>query len=71
MILVLGEAVGSAARGVRRVLGADFHQVGVVGFMVVAGIWWIYFDITAPSSAESCRMLRRGGRGVELGRGGD
>ncbi|HEX6760124.1 MAG TPA: hypothetical protein VF086_17220 [Propionibacteriaceae bacterium] len=24
----------------------------VLGFVVAAGIWWIYFDITAPSSAR-------------------
>ena len=25
----------------------------VLGFVVAAGIWWIYFDITAPSSARA------------------
>ena len=53
VILVLGEAVGSAARGVHDASWAPISiGVGVLGFAVVAGIWWIYFDITAPSSAR-------------------
>ena len=54
MILVLGEAVGSAARGVHDASWALISiGVGVLGFAVAAGIWWIYFDITAPSSARA------------------
>lgn len=53
VILVLGEAVGSAARGVHDASWAQISiGVGVLGFAVVAGIWWIYFDITAPSSVR-------------------
>jgi low temperature requirement protein LtrA len=53
VILVLGEAVGGAARGVHDASWAPISiGVGVLGFAVVAGIWWIYFDITAPSSAR-------------------
>ena len=53
VILVLGEAVGSAARGVHDASWAPISiGVGVLGFAVAAGIWWIYFDITAPSSAR-------------------
>ena len=53
VILVLGEAVGSAARGVRDASWAPISiGVGVLAFAVAAGMWWIYFDITAPSSAR-------------------
>jgi low temperature requirement protein LtrA len=53
VILVLGEAVGSAARGVHDASWAPISiGVGVLAFAVAAGIWWIYFDITAPSSAR-------------------
>lgn len=54
VILVLGEVVGGAATGVY-----DAHwagpaiAVGIAGFTVAAGMWWIYFDITAASSTES------------------
>jgi low temperature requirement protein LtrA len=53
VILVLGEAVGSAARGVHEASWAPISiGVGVLAFAVAAGMWWIYFDITAPSSAR-------------------
>jgi low temperature requirement protein LtrA len=53
VILVLGEAVGSAARGVHDAAWAPISiGVGVLAFAVAAGMWWIYFDITAPSSAR-------------------
>jgi Bacterial low temperature requirement A protein (LtrA) len=53
VILVLGEAVGSAARGVHDASWAPVSiGVGVLAFGVAAGMWWIYFDITAPSSAR-------------------
>jgi low temperature requirement protein LtrA len=56
VILVLGEAVGSAARGVHEAAWAPISiGVGVLAFAVTAGIWWIYFDITAPSSARELR----------------
>jgi low temperature requirement protein LtrA len=53
VILVLGEAVGSAARGVHDASWAPVSfGAGVLAFAVAAGMWWIYFDITAPSSAQ-------------------
>lgn len=54
VILVLGEAVGGAATGVY-----DAHwagpsiAVGIAGFAVAAGMWWIYFDVTATISTGS------------------
>lgn len=53
VILVLGEAVGSAARGVHDASWAPISiGVGALAFAVAAGMWWIYFDITAPSSSR-------------------
>ncbi|WP_181779064.1 low temperature requirement protein A [Pseudonocardia pini] len=52
VILVLGEAVGGAARGVYYAGWAPTAiAVGVVGFVVAATLWWTYFDTTAASSA--------------------
>ena len=59
VILVLGEAVGSAARGVHDASWAPISiGVGVLAFAVAAGMWWIYFDITAPSSARELQDVR-------------
>ena len=53
VILVLGEAVGGAARGVHDASWTLVPMVvGVLAFAVAAAMWWIYFDITAPSSTR-------------------
>jgi low temperature requirement protein LtrA len=72
VILVLGEAVGSAARGVHDASWAPISiGVGVLGFAVVAGIWWIYFDITAPSSARELQDVDEEGDGKSSSDAGD
>lgn len=50
IILVLGEAVGGAARGVHDASWAPLSVgTGALAFVVAAGMWWIYFDVTASS----------------------
>jgi low temperature requirement protein LtrA len=72
VILVLGEAVGSAARGVHDASWVPISiGVGVLGFAVVAGIWWIYFDITAPSSARELQDVDEEGDGKSSSDAGD
>jgi low temperature requirement protein LtrA len=56
VILVLGEAVGGAARGVHDASWAPIAiAVGALAFAIAAGMWWIYFDVTTPSSAPELR----------------
>jgi low temperature requirement protein LtrA len=56
VILVLGEAVGGAAIGVRDAeWGASAVAVGVAGFVIAAAMWWIYFDTAAAVSAAALR----------------
>jgi low temperature requirement protein LtrA len=58
VILVLGEAVGGAARGVYDASWAPIPiAVGGLAFAVAAGMWWIYFDVTTPSSAPKLREV--------------
>ena len=53
VILVLGEALGGVVRGVH-----DAHWAGpavlagLVGFVAVAALWWVYFDVGADESAD-------------------
>lgn len=50
VILVLGEAVGGAVRGVHDASWArDAAVGGAIAFVVAASMWWIYFDVTARS----------------------
>ncbi|MFF1612275.1 low temperature requirement protein A [Amycolatopsis sp. NPDC058278] len=56
VILVLGEAVGGAAIGVRDAeWGPDAVAVGVAGFVIAAALWWIYFDTAAAVGAAALR----------------
>ena len=53
VILVLGEAVGGAARGTHDASWAGPSLVvGVLGLVLAAGLWWSYFDVAASTSAE-------------------
>lgn len=54
VILVLGEALGGAARGTHDASWAGPSlAVGVLGLLVAASLWWTYFDVAAISSASS------------------
>ena len=53
VILVLGEAVGGAVRGVHDASWVGSAVlVGLTGFVVTAALWWVYFDIGADQSAD-------------------
>jgi low temperature requirement protein LtrA len=53
VILVLGEAIGGVVRGVHDASWArDAVLLGLLGFVVTAGQWWIYFDTGAEQSAD-------------------
>ena len=61
VILVLGEAVGGTARGVHDASWAPIAiAVGALAFAIAAGMWWIYFDVTTPSSAPKLREVEAG-----------
>ena len=52
VILVLGEAVGGAARGTHDASWAGPSvAVGIIGVVLAASLWWAYFDVAATSSA--------------------
>lgn len=56
VILVLGEAVGGVARGVHEVhWRAGGVLVALLGFVVVATLWWNYFDVTGRVAEVNLR----------------
>ncbi|MFG1645841.1 low temperature requirement protein A [Amycolatopsis sp. NPDC049252] len=56
VILVLGEAVGGAAIGVRDAGWSPAAvAVGLAGFVIAAAMWWIYFDTAAAVGAAALR----------------
>jgi low temperature requirement protein LtrA len=53
VILVLGEALGGVVRGVHDASWTGpAVMAGLVGFIVIAALWWIYFDVGADASAD-------------------
>jgi len=67
VILVLGEAVGGAARGVHDASWAPIAiAVGALAFAIAASMWWIYFDVTTPSSAPKLREVEAGEEDAQL-----
>ncbi|GAB2580252.1 hypothetical protein GCM10009593_18690 [Microlunatus antarcticus] len=53
VILVLGEAVGGAARGTHDASwAAPSVAVGIAGLLLAASLWWAYFDVAATSGAN-------------------
>lgn len=56
VILVLGEALGGAARGVHDAKWAGQSVVvGIVGAVIAIALWWIYFDVTESKSAAALK----------------
>lgn len=53
VILVLGEALGGAARGTHDAswIGPSV-AAGALGLVLAAAMWWCYFDIAASTSAQ-------------------
>ena len=61
VILVLGEAVGGAVRGVHDAFWAPSAVlVAAVGFLVAAGMWWVYFDVGGTDSADELEEAAEG-----------
>ncbi|HYP43823.1 MAG TPA: low temperature requirement protein A [Propionibacteriaceae bacterium] len=53
IILVLGEALGGAARGVHDASWAGRSlAIGLVGLVVASSLWWIYFDVASAKSTQ-------------------
>ena len=54
VILVLGEALGGAARGTHDASwSGPSVATGAFGLLVAASLWWAYFDVSAASSADN------------------
>ena len=66
VILVLGEALGGAARGTHDASwSGPSVAVGVLGLLLAASLWWAYFDVTAASSSSSLKQASEGDEGQE------
>ena len=62
LILVLGESVAAVAHGVHdEAWGTEAILVGVVAFVLAAGLWWICLDLAGTAAKKL--LLEHGGAG--------
>ena len=47
VIIALGESIVALGVGARASIGAGVVAAGVLGVVVAAALWWVYFDVTA------------------------
>ncbi len=62
VILVLGEALGGAARGIHDAGWAGPSIVaGILGLLLAAGLWWAYFDVVAATTSSGLKQASEEG----------
>jgi low temperature requirement protein LtrA len=62
VIIALGESIVAIGVGAKAVLDAGVVVAAVLGVMVAAALWWVYFDVTAIVAG---RRLARAAEGRE------
>jgi low temperature requirement protein LtrA len=62
VIIALGESIVAIGVGAKPTLGAGVVAVAILGIVIAAALWWVYFDVTAIIAA---RRLARAPEGRE------
>jgi low temperature requirement protein LtrA len=62
VIIALGESIVAIGVGARPVIGAGVVAAAVLGVVIAAALWWVYFDVVAIVAA---RRLARAPEGRE------
>jgi low temperature requirement protein LtrA len=65
LIIALGESIVAVGAGVSGDVDAGVVLAAVLGVVVAAGLWWLYFDVVAPISS---RRLAAAAAGAERNR---
>jgi low temperature requirement protein LtrA len=47
VIIALGESIVAIGVGAKATLGAGIVAVAILGIVIAAALWWVYFDVTA------------------------
>jgi len=68
MIVALGESVVAIGVGAEVSLSAGIAAAAVLGIALVAGMWWIYFDVVALVSMQRLIQAPEGAERNELAR---
>ena len=52
VIIALGESIVAIGVGAKATLGAGVVAVAILGIVIAAALWWVYFDVTAIVAAR-------------------
>jgi low temperature requirement protein LtrA len=68
VIIALGESVVALGVGAREVLDVGVLTAAVLGVIVAAALWWLYFDVVALAAARRLTRASEGRERNELAR---
>jgi low temperature requirement protein LtrA len=68
VIIALGESIVAIGVGAKPTLGAGVVAVAVLGIVIAAALWWVYFDVTAIMAARRLAQAPEGRERNEIAR---
>jgi low temperature requirement protein LtrA len=68
VIIALGESIVAIGVGAKATLGAGVVAVAILGIVVAATMWWVYFDVTAIIAARRLASAPEGRERNEIAR---
>jgi low temperature requirement protein LtrA len=68
VIIALGESVVAIGVGAKATLGAGVVAVAILGIVIAAAMWWVYFDVTAIIAARRLASAPEGRERNEIAR---
>ena len=68
VIIALGESIVAIGVGAKATLGAGVVAVAILGIVIAAALWWVYFDVTAIIAARRLASAPEGRERNEIAR---
>ena len=68
VLIALGESIVALGVGARTTIDADVVVAAVLGVIVAATLWWVYFDVTALVAERRLSNAKEGRERNELAR---
>ena len=68
VLIALGESIVALGVGARTVIDADIVLAAVLGVIVAATLWWVYFDVTALVAERRLSNTEEGRERNEMAR---
>jgi low temperature requirement protein LtrA len=68
VLIALGESIVALGVGARTTIDAPVVAAALLGVVVAAALWWVYFDVTAPVAERRLSASKEGRERNELAR---